>query len=81
MHNFMDVLIPFLLNPITSVLALVLLILGCITLAAARKQLSTSSRIAIAAAVLLCALYLIFLLWALVGFNSAPSTAPTPMAA
>lgn len=79
MQHPLGMLIPFLLNPITVVLAVVLLILGCVTLVAARKQLSPGVRVAIVTAVVLCILYLAFLIWAVIGFDSAPSTVPTPI--
>lgn len=77
MQNFMGMLIPFLLNPITAALAVVLLVLGCITLWTARKQLSSGVRIILIAVVLLSIVYLLFLLWAVIGFDSSAPAAPT----
>lgn len=79
MQNFMGTLIPFLLNPITAALAVVLLVLGCITLWTARKQLSSGVRIILIAVVLLSIVYLLFLLWTVIGFDSSTPAAPTPM--
>lgn len=79
MQNLMGTLIPFLLNPITAALAVVLVVLGCITLWTARKQLSSGVRIILIVVVLLSILYLLFLLWTVIGFDSTPSTAPVPI--
>lgn len=80
MQNFMGTLIPFLLNPITAALAVVLVVLGCITLWTARQQLSSGVRIILIAVVLLSIVYILFVLWAVIGFDSSAPTEPSPMA-
>lgn len=74
---FPSAIANFLLNYATVTIAAVLLICLCVLFAVKRKTLTMAQKVLIGVAVLLCLVYLAFIVWLSIGFgHSVPD--PTP---